>query len=145
ARVNVTGDPCVDPAVGGAPTTVLTQQGTSLAATLGGNNSACFSRIQNGAFISLTGLVILCASPAQCAIALASNDPKSGKLTLTGAEATRFQQFFRVQQGVAFRSRGADSDPAVQIMCPSTSSCDIAIVTDRTQLPAVEGSNRVNP
>src|SRR5262245_40148748 len=64
-------DPCVNAAIGGQPTTTVTslpELGT-FSSVLGGNNSACLSRIMGGTFVSNDGrLVTICSSPAQCVV-----------------------------------------------------------------------------
>src|SRR5262249_18264410 len=64
------GDPCVNASVGGPGSVAISVSGNPPAtvATLGGNDSACFSRIFGGAFISLQGVVVICSSPSTCAL-----------------------------------------------------------------------------
>jgi hypothetical protein len=142
----VTGDPCVSPEVGGeASVQIQPQNGGTILATIGGNDSACLSRVVGGAFVG-TGqegaVTVVCTDPAHCVVDVTGTDPSFAKVSLVGAEATRFKTFFRANDDESFRTRALNG--TVQINCAGE-QCDIIVAADRTRLEPTSNVSRINP
>src|SRR5262249_9829086 len=132
---------------GGEPTIALTNLPAlrSVGANLGGNDSACLSRVLGGAFASNNGVVVACGTPQSCILTLVldkpANDTASAGL-LVDAEAKRFRQFFRLPDNQFFQTRAAGG--VARIFC-NADSCSFAIAQDAKSMPALPANNRINP
>lgn len=139
-------DPCVTATVGGEPSVEVFNSAGLSGAKIGGNNSACLTRVMGGAFAT-KDLTIACpmarGAGGNCVITVADDaGAPVDKVSITGEELARFRQFFRAKDGVFFQSRGGQG--GVQIAC-SADACTVSVAGDRSQLPAQEGMTRVNP
>jgi hypothetical protein len=143
------GDPCVTGTVGGEGTVQAEHSGSNIVVDLGGNNSACLTRVMGGAFVT-EGLVVLCTGPTRCILTIADGaGDGNDSVTIKGEEAKRFRQFFRLKDGQFFQTRaggetGLKGEVAgLQISCKAD-SCTATIAADKTTLPDL-GAGRINP
>jgi hypothetical protein len=141
-------EPCLNASVGGAPTVAVTNLALlqTVGLTLGGNDSACLSRVLGGAFAG-NGAVLSCNNPGSCIVTLAQADTTDTGVkvaSLKGDDQIRFRQFFRVQDDSYFETR-APGGSALRIQCIAD-RCAVMVAIAPVTLPAPPSTiTRLNP
>jgi len=112
----VSGDPCVNGAVGGPGSVEVLPFGAtqSIVAQVGGNDSMCLSRLLAGAFVT-PNMVLVCSGPTSCTITIPDGATDTDTIVITGDELTRVRQFLRLGVGTFFQSRAANGGIRIDV------------------------------